>query len=146
MSPFSSSSFLPSCPLLPTFPTTAAATLRLMFLRYLLPLDGGVGDARVGVVAAAHVPGLDDPALGAVDVVLLLDVLDPDAHPVLGEDHVVPRHALLGVVPYLGYAEVDLVAHHGYDDRDHAHDHEGDELSPVVGGSRGGLRNGYIVQ
>lgn len=95
---------------------------------------GGIGNSRAGVVvvvaASPHIPGLDDPALRAVDVVLLLEVLDAYAHPVLREHHVVPRHALLRVAPYLGYADVDLVPD-GCDDRhDRCGDYEGDELAP----------------
>ncbi len=82
---------------------------------------------------ASHVPGLDDPALGGVDVLLLLDVLDADAEAVLGEDDVLLGHAGLGVVADLGRAEVDLVPDEGDAAEDGQEDEEGQELAGVLG-------------
>lgn len=83
----------------------------------------------------AQVPGLDDPALGGVDVVLRLDLLDPDLDAVLCEDDVLLAHSLRRGVLHLGDADVDLVADPTADAQEGEDDEEGEDLA-AKGGQR----------
>ena len=94
------------------------------------------------LVLAAHVPGLDDPALGGVDVLLVLDVLDADAQAVLCEDDVLLAHLLGDVAPHADDAEVDLVADEGQAADDDEGDDEREELAVRhIGGVSSGFCN-----
>jgi hypothetical protein len=77
----------------------------------------------------AQVPRLDDPALRAVDVVLVLDLLDADAQPVLGEDDVLLAHLLLGLRFDLAERQEDLVADPGEAREEGEGDDEGEDLA-----------------
>lgn len=70
-----------------------------------------------------QVPRVDDPALGSIDLLLTLNVLDADLETVLGPDDVLLAHALRHVAAHLGCALVDMVAHedeagHNYEEYD----------------------------
>lgn len=101
--------------LLPRFPFPSLPFTSLALLPVLL--------------VRAQVPGLDEVTLGGVDLALVLDVLDADAEPVLGEDDVLLAHALGDVPLHLGDAEVDLVADPGEAGEDEDGEEEGEELS-----------------
>lgn len=81
------------------------------------------------ILGRPQIPGLDDPALRRVDVFLVLDLLDADAHAVLCEDNVLLAHALRGRLGHFGDAEVDLVADPGADADDGEDDDEGEDLT-----------------
>ena len=77
-----------------------------------LPPRSVVGLVRAR--SAPQLPGLDKEALGAVEVRLVLDVLDVDAQAaVLGEDDVVLVHLLARLRLDLAHRQVDLVADPG---------------------------------
>lgn len=76
----------------------------------------------------AQLPRLDDPPLRLVDVVLVADGLDADAHAFLGEVDVAARHALLGGPADLDDALVDVVADDGEAADEDGEEYEGDQL------------------
>lgn len=77
----------------------------------------------------AEVPGLDDPALGGVDVSLVLDMADTDAHAVLGEDDVLAGHLVACLPVDLIGGFPDVVADEGDATQDHQHDKQGQDLA-----------------
>lgn len=83
----------------------------------------------------AQIPRLDGPPLGGIDVLFVLDVLDTDAHAVLGEDDIFAAHALRGRLAHLADAEVDVVADPGANAEDGEDDDQWEELAREEGGS-----------
>lgn len=64
-----------------------------------------------------------------VDIVLVLDLLDVDAHAVLGKGKVLVANVFAGLLLDLGDAEVDLVADEAEAANDGEEDDEGDDLA-----------------
>lgn len=79
-----------------------------------------------------QVPSVDDPALGGIDLPLVLDMLKADLDAILGPDDVLLAHALRHVPAHLGGALVDMVAHEDEGSHDDEEDDERDKLAVGV--------------
>lgn len=79
-----------------------------------------------------HVPRVDKPALGGVDLPLVLDMLKADLYAILGPDDVLLAHALRHVPAHLVGALVDMVAHKDEGSHDDEEDDEREELAVRV--------------
>lgn len=90
-------------------------------------------------LSSTEIPGLNDPALGLVNVFFRCDVLDPDTNAVLGEDDVLLLHPLRGSVSYLGHRDPDLVPQPCCAGQDDQEDHERNELPDSGHGCFGGV-------
>lgn len=71
----------------------------------------------------AKIPGFYDVALRLVDILFVLNLLDADAHTVLGENDVLLAHTLRRCLAHLGDAQVNMVE----DKADTANDAESDD-------------------
>lgn len=88
----------------------------------------GKHSQRLVFSRVAEIPGLDNPALGSIDIFLVLDLLDANANAILGEDDILLAHALLGRLADLADAEVDLVADPSGAGEDEKEDDEREDL------------------
>lgn len=96
----------------------------------LLSGRSGLGSFSLSLgVPLGQVPRLDDPALRLVDVALVLDLADADAHAVAGEDDVLAAHAARGRGADGAAGEVDLVGDPGGDGDDGEGEEEGKEFA-----------------
>lgn len=84
-----------------------------------------------------QVPRVDDPALGGIDLPLVLDMLKADLDAILGPDDVLLAHALRHVPAHLSRALVDMIAHKDEGSHDDEEDDEREKLAVGVESGQG---------
>lgn len=76
-----------------------------------------------------QVPGLDHPALCGIDILLLLNVLNADAQPIFGKDHILLGHLVSSRLFYLVHGDPDLISHKSGTCEEQEKDHKGQDLT-----------------